>query len=113
MAYLVGLDPTVSRFDSGGAHQIKKEGVMNYTYVIDIPFSGKLSVEVTKERDDLTAEELYMDGEVQNILDDVRIDAPEHVVDIEWEPMTKITEGNVFLGVLNDIEVVAVDEEDE
>ena len=86
---------------------------MKYSYVVDIPFSGKLSVEVLKERNDLTAEELYMDREVQDILDKVKLDFPEEVVDVEWEPMTKITEGNVFFGVLNDIEIVAIDEDDD
>lgn len=86
---------------------------MKYSYVVDIPFSGKLSVEVLKERNDLTAEELYMDRDVQDILDQVKIDFPEEVVDVEWEPMVKITDGNVFLGVLNDIEIVAIDEDDD
>jgi len=86
--------------------------MIKYNHCISIPFTGELTIEVIKDRQ-MDVDELYSDEEVQNLLDKVKIDFPDEVVGCEWEAMKTITEGNVFLGILNKAEVVDIIEENE
>ena len=80
------------------------------SYTVTIPVCGAITVLVEAENAEQAEERAF------DCASDLHIPSGQHsdhgeVEDFDWEPMTKIVQGNVFYGHLNKVEIEEHEEE--